>query len=158
MIIYRLLACVALGFVQPQMANDDSGEVSEPITFGSAEAARHRIDQTEGANPDTWANRKRRTRIEPDVWFARDERVCGKPCILAGVLNDQQIISHDRMSAEGDVAWRAFADRSAPRLLPLSIRINHRNRGDWHGEESLSCSANGVKVRFRRRIEDTQIA
>ena len=146
------------GLVQPQVREDDLGQVAKLAHALGGERARHRVDDAERADPDAGPQRERQTRVEADAGLAAHHRVRGEARVARGVLHHERLVGQDRVSAERHRARGAVQIRAALGLEPLPVFLDERDQRDGDREQVARQTADGVEVRLFGGVHDRQRA
>jgi hypothetical protein len=85
---------------------------------------------------------------------ARHERVCGKARIGEGVFDDEDLVGHDGVGPERQLAWRLPRIDTMVRLEPPALRIEQRDERARYAEDLAGQGRDPIERPFGLGIED----
>ena len=152
-----LAAPAGIGLGEPEMGEDDLGEVAQGgrLVLGEA-VARLRIDQAEGADPQARSQAQGQARVESDTVRGGDRREVAEARIGPGIRRDHEAVAADRVVADAAGARDRPRHVDAGRLGPQVGGVDEDHEGAAHLEQAPGGAAHGVEMRLRRRAQDPE--
>ncbi len=140
-----------------QLGGDDPGEGLQLPALPVSERARHAIHHAQAADLQARSHFEWSAGVEADALLTLDEEAVSEPWIARGILDDEELVRHHRVSAERYAPRRAREVDAAACLEPLVGLADEGHQGDGRLEEVARRFTERVELLLRLSIENVEI-
>ena len=136
-----------------QLSDDKVSETAEGLELLIVEQTRAVIGDAQGADPASVGEGQRHPGIEPNPDRTGHNRVVGKPRVVQGVRDLEDVGAEDRVCAERLVSMALDGIETGRGLEPLSLRVDQRHQGDRRRGDLAGTLDEAIEAFLTRRVE-----
>ena len=135
------------------------GQAAKDLALGVVQRARSPVDDAQRSGVGPVAELQGGARVEPDVGFARDQRVRGESRIHGRIRHLEDSFLQDRVRTEGLLAGRlGHAGQPHVGLEPLTIGVDQADQRDRDPAAQGRDLHQGIELALGFGVEDIELA